>query len=80
MAPTLPVDTSSSSDDDSVNTALAVGLAVPLGLLSIFCLVYFGWYQNLCGIFKKSDSLKASLLNSDDHDEEISKDTANLNV
>jgi hypothetical protein len=81
LAPTFGVDTSG-SDDDDVNTAIAVGLAVPLGILCIFCIVYFAWYQNVCGLFRKSDSLKVSLLeeNGGDGGEEIAKDSSSLNV
>lgn len=56
MAPSAAADSSSSEDDDNdVNVGLAIGLAVPLGLLTLFVLVYFAWYQNSCGIFGKKD-------------------------
>jgi hypothetical protein len=44
--------------------------------------VYFAWYQNVCGLFRKSDSLKVSLLeeNGGDGGEEIAKDSSSLNV
>ena len=80
MAPTADIDTHGSGDDDDVNTALAVGLAVPLGILSLFCLVYFAWYQNVRGLFNKSDSLKVSLMDDNEGGEEIAKDSSSLNV
>jgi hypothetical protein len=79
-APTAVPETSGSDDDDGVNEALAIGLAVPLGLLSLFCLVYFAWYRNSCGVFAQSDSLKVPLIEDDQQghgagEETISKET-----
>lgn len=68
MSPTPHIDTSD-SDNDDVNEGVAIGLAVPLGLLTIFCLVYFVWYQNYCGLFSSKSNMSEPLM-SDQGDEE----------
>lgn len=74
-------DSNSGSDDDDDNVALAVGLSVPLALLSLFCLVYFTWYRNSCGFFEESNALKAPLvLDEEDDSAVISKETGSSNV
>lgn len=68
MAPTAFTDSSGTGDDDDdVNLGLAIGLAVPLGLLSLFVLVYFAWYQNSCGFFAKSEPDMFVPLMEEDH-------------
>ena len=81
MAPTAAVDTSS-DDDDATTTALAVGLGVPLAILSLFCLIYFAWYQNSCGVFESESNMKVPLMETDgDGELSIAKDSAsNSNV
>lgn len=81
LAPTMAIDTNDSEDDDNVNTALAVGLGVPLGILCLFILVYFGWWQNSCGLFKKEDSMKVVLMDNEGGGaDEVSKEYTSLNV